>query len=82
MGRVTLDNWMRDSLLVQPKVGNRGGEGWQVWAHSDGSNRLDSDHIELEGTIIEGVGNIGLEFRKKARLERAAQRSSARTRTI
>lgn len=45
------------------------GQGRQVWAHSDGNNRLDSGHVELEVAMIEGVGNVGLEFRKKARLE-------------
>ena len=45
------------------------GRGRQVWAHSDGNNRLDSGHVELEVAMIEGVGNVGLEFRKKARLE-------------
>ena len=69
---VTLDNWIRGSLLVQLKAGNRGGGGGRrVWAHSDENNRLDSGHVELEVAIIEGVGNVGLEFRKKARLEKS-----------
>ena len=48
-----------------------GAGGRRVWAHSDENNRLDSGHAELEVAIIEGVGNVGLEFRKKARLEKS-----------